>query len=260
MQIDKIIIGGLLLMSSVVAVGEVEMTGTPYELERFIQPVKNVVAIKGHSEMKAVASKAIVSLLITTEHEKVSNSIENNQKLRSKIKAKLISAGIKEEDIRNSKFSTTLPQSTTPPQQFDSFEEEPDNEELVGKEQGSKEPDVVYKVMNRMEIGIYDDKQYKEVASISDENKKVVLIGLTYEHVQATKYEDLVREKALSAIMKQKKNYEKVLGVKLISNRIVKNDFRTDDRFYDEYVRLSSPSFGELIYRANTTVEFKVVD
>jgi len=257
MQIDKIIFGGLLLMFSVVSVGETEIKGTPNELREFIHPAENIVIIRGYSEEKTFSDKAIVSLVITTEHDKLSSSIERNQKLRDKIKTQLVSSGIREDEINNSKFSTSP--------QYGWFGKEPDN----------------YKVINRMEIGIYDEKQLIAVASVSDENKEVVLASSIYEHTQKDKYRDIVKEKALSEIMKQKKGYEKTLGVKLIPIGItdtrIHNIPTEGAMFLDQALEnrkksssfssivqhdtaQASSSFDEVKYEANMAVEFKIVE
>ncbi len=256
MNIYKIVFGSVLLVFSAASVGETEIKGTPSELREFIHPAENIVVIRGYSEKKAFSDKAIVSLVITTESKKLSSSIQRNQKLRSSIKTKLIGAGIKEDEINNSKFSTSP--------QYGWFGKEPDS----------------YKVVNRMDIGIYDEKQLIIIATVSDENMEVVLAGSTYDHTQKVKYKDLVKERALSEIMKQKKSYEKTLGVKLIPTGISDTRVhhmptkgamlleqavtkRKQSAGYTSKTQhnttQSNSSFDEVKYEANMVVEFEII-
>ncbi len=251
----KVVLSGIVLIFSASVFGAPEIKGTPNEIREILYPKENIVVIRGHAEEKAYSNKAILSLVITTEHNNLSTSIKNNEKLRNKIKNELISAGIKAEEVNNSKFSTSP--------QYGWFGKEPDS----------------YKVVNRMDIGIYDEKQLVSVAKISDENTEVVLAGAVYEHTEKEKYESLVKEKAVSNIMTQKGFYEDTLGIKLVPTGV--SDIQIGHMPTDsamlldqalerrrEKVSYSSAmqvepataqsSFDEVKYEANVVVEFKI--
>ncbi len=131
-------------------------------------------------------------MVITTEDTLLSAALSKNSALRDDITQQFLSAGIKQEKIKSSKFSTSP--------QYGWFGKKPNS----------------YKVINRMSISISDENHLKEVALVADNRPEAELSDTAFEHTKKDEFKDQIKQAALTNVMKQKKSYEQVLGIKLV--------------------------------------------
>ncbi|TNF33373.1 MAG: DUF541 domain-containing protein [Gammaproteobacteria bacterium] len=257
----KFMLSVVLLCCSNLAFASPELKGSPEELRQFLHPSDRLVTINADAEEKAYSDKAIVSLVITTENKQLSKAIADNGKQRETISQKLIKAGIEEDAIKSSKFSTSP--------QYGWFGQKPNS----------------YKVVNRMAISITDENHLKEIATVADASEEVELSDTSFEHSKEDEYKNRVKQQALAKVMQQKEFYEKQLGVKLtpigfrdslIDHLATPGAMMLEETILAERSRLESTStyasvgktrlqqprsssFDEVIYRANISVDFKIV-
>ncbi|MBL4798346.1 MAG: SIMPL domain-containing protein [Oleispira sp.] len=246
----------LLAFASSGAVANPELKGTPEELRRFLHPSDRIVSIYAQSEQKAYSDKAIISLVITTEDQKLSASLSKNSELRASITKQFVAAGIDLENIKSSKFSTSP--------QYGWFGKKPSS----------------YKVVNRMAVTITEENQLKEIASVADNYEQVELLDTAFEHSQKEMTEEMVNQQALAKVMKQKEFYEKSLGIKLVPVGFRKSNIgygatqgamalesavvtsRNKSSSYQEsparYESSAKSSFDEVKYEAGIYVDFKI--
>ncbi|WHI52329.1 SIMPL domain-containing protein [Microbulbifer sp. MLAF003] len=234
-----------------ICVAEPEIKGSPQELRGILYPVDNIVTIRGSAEETAYSDRAIISLVVTTEEEQLSDAITANHSLRTKLRQSLITTGIDQDKIKNSRFSSSP--------QFG----------WLGKRPNS------YKVMNRVAITIEGEDQLQAVARLADQNKEVMIVNTAFEHSKERQTNKEVQSQALQNILQQKTDYEMVLGVKLIPVGIRKNNtyFRatggamaieevvvTGSRVQqdDLYSFEQEPSFDEILYEADLAVDFRI--
>ncbi|MFC6632418.1 SIMPL domain-containing protein [Microbulbifer taiwanensis] len=233
-----------------------EIKGTPQDLRGLLYPTANTVTIHGSAEEKAYSDRAIVSLVVTTEDKQLADAIAGNSTLRDKLTRALSGAGIPQEDIRNSKFSSS-PQYS-----------------WLGKAPSS------YKVINRVAITIEEEGQLEAIARLADQNEEVELSDTSFEHSQEQAFNKKVKSQALARIMEQKADYEQVLGVKLspigirtsnIGHRATRGAMALEEvivtgarRARDDYASQSlessarASSFDEIQYEAELLVDFKI--
>ena len=246
----------LLAFASSAAVANPELKGTPEELRRFLHPSDRIVSIYAQSEEKAYSDQAIISLVITTEDNKLSDSLSKNSELRVSITKQFVAAGIDLENIKSSKFSTSP--------QYGWFGKKPSS----------------YKVVNRMAVTITEENQLKEIASVADNHEQVELLDTAFEHSQKEMTEEMVNQQALAKVMKQKEFYEKSLGIKLVPVGFRKSNIgygatqgamalestvltsRNKSSSYQEsparYESSAKSSFDEVKYEAGIYVDFKI--
>jgi len=235
-----------------------ELKGNPDELRQFLHPHDKIVTLSADAEEKAYSDKAMVSLVVTTEKDKLADAIEKNSALRDKVTGQLVAAGIKRENIKTSKFSTSP--------QYGWFGKKPDS----------------YKVVNRMSITIFDESQMKALAGAADTNKEIAFSTTEFEHTKKDEFKNKVKTQALKKVMTQKAFYEKELGVLLtpINFRDANIGFKGTRAAVEmdsivmqdapmvsgsasfSKMRTSKPkttSFDEVKYYANISVDFKII-
>jgi len=256
-MIRRVVLGSLFTLAFQIQAAP-ELKGRPDELKSFLYPTKQIVTIRSSAKEKAYSDKAIISVLITTEEDKLADSVKKNGELRANIFQSLLESGIKKEDINTSKFSTSP--------QYGWFGKEPDS----------------YEVVNRMAINIFNEKQLSAIATISDNNKEVTLSDTEFEHTSKAKLEEKVKKNALAKVMSQKIFYEKTLDLKLkpVAFRdfdVVQSGSRgaqaleqritiTGSRIKLSDVKSKSPpvmtvqSFDEVEYSATISVDFEIVN
>ncbi len=186
----------LALACSVVAcagnsLAQPQLSGTPDELREFLFPRPNTVNINGEGELTAYKDVARVSLLVTTEERSLNQAMNVNQDLRLRLIEQFTAAGVAENDINNSKFSSSP--------QFGLFGRNPNSFEVVA----------------RMEVTVTTEEHLQLLASAADENEEVEFESTEYEHSLEAEFEDQVRELALADVMEQKAFYESSLGLEL---------------------------------------------
>lgn len=237
---------------------ETELKGSPEELRQFLHPVENTVTLTGTHEETAFSDKAIVSLIITTEADRLGVSMEANANLRTTVSQSLLNAGVAAAEINTSKFSSSP--------QFGWFGNKPRS----------------FEVVNRMSVGITDEAHLQLLANLTDDNDEVVMAGMEFEHTAKDEFQNKVKATALDKALAQKTAIEEQLGVELIPiglneriaapNRtmgasmieeVVVTSQRADSasRMRQDSIAPSPPAqtFDEVEYQATIFVTFKVV-
>lgn len=250
-------IHGSALATSIVP-GQTELKGSPEALREFLHPRENRVSLSAQAEETAYSDIAIVSLVVSTKEKELAQSIEANGTLRDSIRKTMLAAGVSEEKINNSKFSSS-------PQYG-----------WLGKKPAS------FEVVNRMAIEISTEAQLKAIAQITDQYEEVSLSGTEFKHSGKDAFMKQVKEKALAKIKDQQKLYEGQLNVQLTpvafydqnvgfkathgAIQLQESTLVAKSSLADEYSRsrsqapaTASRTFDEVKYTANITVEFKVV-
>ena len=246
-----------LILASATTMAEPEIKGSPNELKQFLHPRGNVVTLFGHAEKKAYSDQAIISLVVTTEEKQLSKAIANNQTLRQQLTKKLKASGINASAIKSSKFSSSP--------QYGWF----------GKKPAS------FKVVNRVAVTISEERHMTAVASIADQHREIELSDTSFEHSKKDEMNLTVKKMALDKIKSQKAFYEKSLGVSLSTVGIRDSNIRQqatrgarmlkqamvaqpEAMMYDSAPMAASrpapstPSFDEVKYEANLSVDFKI--
>jgi uncharacterized protein YggE len=181
-----------LLAVPVLVQAETELKGDPEELRQFLHPVEHTVTLTGTHEETAFSDKAIVSLVITTEADRLGDSMEANTRLRTTIGQALIDAGVDREEVNTSKFSSSP--------QFGWFGSKPKS----------------YEVVNRMSVGITDEAHLQLIANLTDNNDEVVMASMEFEHTAREAFQDKVKSTALDKALAQKTVFEERLDVTLV--------------------------------------------
>jgi len=232
---------------------ETELKGSPEELRQFLHPVEHTVTLTGTHEDTAYSDKAIISLVITTEADRLSDSMESNSRLRTTIAQSMIDAGVSPEEINTSKFSSSP--------QFGWFGSKPKS----------------FEVVNRMSVGITDEAHLQLIARLTDDNDEIVMAGMEFEHTSKEEFQDNVRKAALDKALAQRTAYEEQLGIKLTPINVQENVVMPNKvRPYLEEVSVSAvrqrsaadsaglasapppQTFDEVLYQATVYVTFKV--
>lgn len=228
-----------------------ELKGSPDELKRFLHPSENIITITRTAEEVVFKDIAIISLVATTEDDKLSEALYKNSKLRAKISSVLTNAGIELKNINNSKFSTSP--------DYGWFGDKPDS----------------YKVSNVISIRISSENALESIAKVVDQNREVTLLKTEYEHSKKAEYIEKVKAQALENVLKEKQFYSEKLGIKLVpisfsdNNANPEHDIEVievmgyrrakEKSSYSADVKpMSKASFEELKYKAKVSVSFKV--
>lgn len=252
---------GILFLIGVTGVNAApEIKGQPEELKQLLYPSKKTITINESVVEKAYTDTAMVTLVITTEDDKLASAIKTNEQTRKKIASQLIEAGLDAKKINSSKFSTSP--------QFGWFGKEPDS----------------YEVVNRMVVNVNSEKLFQLTAKIADESRRVKFGKTLFEHSKKEEYENRVLEKASLKIQTKKVFYEKQLGLKLKVvglnyfnvSRSPSGDFeenyekirvsgsrvkrRTENLdIIDAFQKQVSQTFDEVKYVASVSVEYEVL-
>ncbi len=236
-----------------IAHAETELKGSPEELREFLHPVEHTVTLTGSHEDTAYSDKAILSLVITTEADRLSDSMAANTRLRTTIAQSMIDAGVSPEEINTSKFSSSP--------QFGWFGGKPKS----------------FEVVNRMSVGITDEAHLQLIARLTDDNDEIVMAGMEFEHTAREEFQDDVRKSALDKALAQRTGYEQQLGIKLTPINVQENIVmpRRAQPYAMEEVAVSAvarqrasadfasappppQTFDEVTYQATVYVTFKV--
>ena len=232
------------------ASAETELKGSPKELKSFLHPQVNTISITESAEEIAFKDEAVISLLVTTEDDKLALSLSKNAKIRSDILSALTANKILLKNIKNSKFSTSP--------DYGWFGKKPDS----------------YKVANTVTVLIDNETGLQSIAKIVDTYDEVTLLSTQYKHSEKELYKQKVKEKALNKVLKQKEFYAKSLGLKLkaisftdqatfVNDDIERIEVTGSRIKRSDYSSLKSneqaqTSFEKVTYRTNVTVQFIV--
>jgi uncharacterized protein YggE len=171
--------------------GAPELKGSPEELSAFLQQPLPTVNIVGRAEESAYADKAKITLIITTEDKLMATALTTNGTVRESITKQFVAAGIPEDSINTSKFSTSP--------QYGWFGEKPKS----------------YEVVNRMQVEVDNEAHLKVVAESADSNPEVDFVDIEFEHTGRKALQQQVLDKAVADVMQQKAFYEEQLGLTL---------------------------------------------
>ena len=254
----KLVLALLVGLFSGAVSAEPELKGTPQGLRGFLHPRDNVVTIHGEAEETAYSDKAIVSVVITTKGKLLSEAISANSTLRKKLSTELIKAGLKQDAIKSSKFSSSP--------QYGWFGRKPAS----------------YEVVNRMAISIFEEESLKAIAVVADRYSEAELSDTAFEHSRKDEFDRQVKSKALDNVLKQKVFYEKSLGVKLapigirdsdVNHQATRGAYALEEVVVTAQKRVrgladvssaqslgqpAEPSFDEVRYQAEISVDFKI--
>lgn len=235
---------------TVPSLAQPELKGSPEQLREFLHPRKHTVSLSADAEKTSYSDKAYISLQVTTEHEKLSKSVENNQKLRETIISTLVSNGISATDINNAKFSSSP--------QYGWFGKEPDS----------------YEVTNTVTVSVSNEEAFLTVTKLSDQYKEVKVASTRFEHTQKEAVEAELRKTAMDKVLAQKAFYENRLGVELTAVAFREGEFYARPMVQQAPARLekaqfssapmadSAPqkptSFDEIEYKTTLFVDFEV--
>lgn len=241
------------------SLAQAQLSGTPDELREFLHPRPNTVNINGEGELTAYKDIAKISLLVTTDERSLSQAMEVNQALRLELIQEFVAAGIPQEDINNSKFSSSP--------QFGLFGRNPNS----------------FEVSARMEIEVSSEEHLQLLAAAADEHDEVKFENTEFEHSEEDGFEAQVRELALQDVMAQKAYYESSLGLELKAinffyggirqmSRAIPRAAMAQEMAMDANGRSSgsslalsaapavAPTFDEVEYQTTITVVFEIVD
>ena len=243
---------------SQVGLAQAQLSGTPDELREFLYPRPNTVNINGEGELTAYKDVAKISLMVTTEERTLSRAMEVNQALRLELIRQFVAAGVPQEDINNSKFSSSP--------QFGFFGRSPNS----------------FEVSARMEVQVNSEEHLQLLAAAADEHDEVEFESTEFEHSDEDAFEDQVREIALNDVMAQKAYYESSLGLQLKAVNFYYGGIRQMARAMPRAamaqemamdatasrtsgaVALSAPAvaptFDEVEYQTNITVVFEIIN
>lgn len=245
----------LVLMQPLLSQAAPELKGNPDELSAYLLQDKKTLTITGHGEEKVEADNAVVSLVVKTKANKLHAALEKNRAIRTELKQKLEKAGITAARIQTSKFSSTP--------SYGWFGDKPTN----------------YDVSNEVKITIGKEEELSLLAEIVDTKEEVYFGNTSIKYSKKSDAKAHALEKSLSDVLAVKAQYEKALGIKLvaigISEQAVAQDNMSQQRQPSALRKQSvssnasaplsyesgqddSGGFGELVYRAHTTVVYLV--
>lgn len=241
--------------ASSAAFAQPQLSGTPIELRGFLFPSSTTVNINGEGELTAYKDLAKVSLLVTTAERSLEQAMTVNQQLRLGLINAFLAAGIAEDDINNSKFSSSP--------QFGLFGRNPNS----------------FEVTARLEVNVSSEEHLQLLAAAADENDEIEFESTEYEHSLEDDFEDRVRALAMEDVMAQKAYYEDSLGLELKAVNFFHGGIRQMSRAQPirmaaaemaadrsavatlaAPVAVIAPTFDEIDYQTNLTVVFEIVD
>ena len=259
----KSTIGALLLLGMANATfAQTELRGIPgppLELAAKLSEMAKVVTISAEAKLPVAADRAHVKLLVVTEGKSLNEALEKNQSQRDSVRAALVKAGIPDDRIKSSKFSST-----------------PERGWLSGKVKN-------YKVENQVVVTVDSEKQFQAIAAQIDIRPELAYQSLqpVDSKEQANKAQALLL--ACEVANQKKAAVEKAMKVRLTPRKLAEGGAVIEThtpRFRSETETAPSSSglamktavtglyqrsdegagFGELIYRASIIVEYQLVN
>ena len=247
-----------LMVFSQLSLAQAQLSGTPDELREFLHPRPKTVNINGEGKLTAYKDEAKVSLMVTTEERNLSEAMESNQQLRLKLIQQFVDAGVPQEDINNSKFSSSP--------QFGLFGSNPNS----------------FEVTARMEIAIKSEEKLQLLAAAADKHEEEEFESTEFKHSEKDTFETQVRELALQDVMEQKAYYENNLGLQLKAINFFYGGIRQIPRAATKAAMsqeiamdfsggraastsamaapVVAPTFDEIEYQTSITVIFEIIN
>ncbi len=237
-----------------------ELSGNPDELSHYLLEQRKIVTINGSATEEVEADTAIVAITVRTKDAKLNDALQENEKARQAIKDNLQQAGIANDKVKASKFSSSP--------NFSWFRDKPSS----------------YEITNEVKITISNEEQLRAIAKIVDVQKDVLMGGTEFKDSQKVSHEQKALQKALAEVKSKQKLYEQSLGILLTPVRVLDQNvyaqrlqqIRPQTRGYaqrDDVVMMKnmvtseasmepepSADFGAIAYSANAVVEFIVTN
>ncbi|MDB6024622.1 MAG: hypothetical protein JWM68_845 [Verrucomicrobiales bacterium] len=233
---------------------EPELKGSPTELSAFLaNNLPKLIAISGDSEVKATATKAVISLRVSTENKSLHDALRANQQVRVGMITALSTAGVNITNVQQSKFSSTP--------KYGMFSDKAKS----------------YSVENVVKVIVQSEKEFQAVAAIVDSTAEVRFLGADFEYADKENLKLQALKQACDNVEVKKKIYEEKFAVKLAPKRVGSGDVSQNDitkerqassgKYLERSVS-SAPSFGgepetsfpfgETVFRAQVTVEYSI--
>lgn len=252
-----VMMAGVLLSLTLLSPGlsATELSGTPEELEQFLQSQTRTVTLHAWAEETAYTDVARITLVVTTEARELAESLQANSDLRDSIRARLTTLGVANDKINSSKYSASP--------QYGWFGKKPTS----------------FTVVNTLEVTVDGDRLFQAVAELADSDDQISFGGVRFEHSQKQAFEDKVRNKALQEIMADRAYFAAELGLALQPIQFAYGDVRASepsrfgmveemlvtaskaDSYRPDADRSSAavPSFNEVKYHVSVSVTFAVM-
>ena len=107
MPAQKLLLTFLIVASTALTAAEPELSGSPDELRRYLEPARNLVTVFGYADQTAYADLAHVRVVVTTTEDTMADAVAGNAELRVRVTEALIAAGIDTDDIKAAAFSSS---------------------------------------------------------------------------------------------------------------------------------------------------------
>jgi len=249
-------LASLLCLTSIAAVqtaGATELTGSPQELENYLQSKTRAVTIQDVATETAYTDIAKITLIVTTDDRSLAASLEANAATRERIRLQLMDAGIDRENINSAKYSASP--------QYGWF----------GKKPAS------FEVVNSLQVEVDNENHFQRVAELADREDTIRFGGVEFEHSEEDQYKHRVREKAVEKILADAAYFESKLGLTLspvafqfsdvgvgphnaaMLEEVVVTAQRLDGRSSFSATPASPPpTFDEVSYRVSVQVTFEI--
>ncbi|MBN2375189.1 MAG: SIMPL domain-containing protein [Sedimentisphaerales bacterium] len=251
----------LLVMSTLFSVAQIALAQTDRkfsteDLSKKLLEATRITNIDGSAEIKVQADQAIVNARVTTESKTLKDALAKNQKLRGEIQKQLENKGITKDRIKASSFSSAP--------KYGLF--------------GDK-----YVVENLLKITLKDSKEFQVAAEIIDSNEEVKYEGIEFEHSNKDQLKKDALAKACDKVIEKQEIYEDKFDVKLQARSFnspsvtminqspsygrrsagvsyktanLEQSYSSDEAGLESTVTM----FGEIVFRANITVEFTTTE
>jgi len=193
-KVITLAVTGLLLTN--IAVAEVQLEGTPTELNRHLDDCAGQVNITGISERRVEADRAIIEISVQTAERSLRSAMEKNSRIRADIVKKLTDGGLPDDNITSSRFSSIPTYSMW----SDKVKE--------------------YRISSSIRIYADAEKDILLSAELVDAMDAVSLTSLTFETTNRKKITRELLEEALRQINERKDLYEDSLSTRLHPRKI----------------------------------------
>lgn len=237
-------VASLALCLSCALQAQPELSGTPAELEPFLNGLAKTVTFTATAREKVPINKAVIRLSVETEDRQLSDALKENLRLRQLVRQKLQGAGIDTTRINESRFSSTP--------EYGFFDERPKS----------------FKVENSLTIEISDEAQMIAVATVSDELEQVHYMGNSTEPEDQPESNKVLVEKAIELVQSKAELFKSRLGVQLkvvefeeqvieaIEAPLSKSSHRSSN-IYSSFD--TNTSFGQSSHHATVSVTYEVL-
>jgi uncharacterized protein YggE len=170
-----------------------EFSGTAEELRGALDAKASKVMVIGRSKRLAYSNLAHLNLLVTTKESSLSESLQENAKVRESLVEDLIQNGIPADDIKNSKFSSS-----------------PHYGIFRGKKPSK------YTVENSLRVTARTEQQLLSVNQVIDRTEAAELGQIEFEVENEEQLKKELRTEAMKDATDQAVEYGKALGLKLV--------------------------------------------